>query len=91
MTKTDRLTLPGFILGMLTIVFALCVPLAADAAGPMAITPAPGYFRLMPGDDEITAISDGTTDLPVDTLLTNTIKDAVDIAGYRSTTPRCTT
>ncbi|MET3108351.1 glyoxylase-like metal-dependent hydrolase (beta-lactamase superfamily II) [Oxalobacteraceae bacterium GrIS 2.11] len=48
------------------------------AAAPMAKTSAPGFFRIMLGDVEVTAISDGTTDLPVDTLLTNTTKQAVD-------------
>jgi glyoxylase-like metal-dependent hydrolase (beta-lactamase superfamily II) len=43
--------------------------LAAHAAAPMAKTPAPGYFRMMLGDFEITPISDGTVDLPVDKLL----------------------
>lgn len=39
------------------------------AAAPMSKTPAPGYFRIMLGDFEVTAISDGTADLPVDKLL----------------------
>ena len=39
------------------------------AAAPMAKTPAPGYFRLMLGDFEVTPLSDGTVDLPVDKLL----------------------
>lgn len=80
MTKTNRLTLRGIILGTMTAALTLCVSLPAAAAAPMAKTPAPGYFRFMLGDYEITAISDGTTDLPVDTLLTNTTKDAVDAA-----------
>jgi len=41
----------------------------AHAAAPMVKTPAPGFFRLMVGDFEVTPISDGTVDLPVDTLL----------------------
>jgi glyoxylase-like metal-dependent hydrolase (beta-lactamase superfamily II) len=41
----------------------------AFAAAPMAKTPAPGYFRMMLGDFEITPLSDGTVDLPVDKLL----------------------
>jgi glyoxylase-like metal-dependent hydrolase (beta-lactamase superfamily II) len=39
------------------------------AAAPMAKTPAPGYFRVMLGDFEVTPLSDGTVDLPVDKLL----------------------
>lgn len=42
---------------------------ATLAAVPMVKTPAPGYFRLMLGSYEVTAISDGTVDLPVEKLL----------------------
>ena len=38
----------------------------------MSKAAAPGYYRVMLGDFEITAISDGTVALPVDKLLTNT-------------------
>lgn len=41
----------------------------AFAAAPMARTPAPGYYRFMLGNFEVTALSDGTVDLPVDQLL----------------------
>jgi glyoxylase-like metal-dependent hydrolase (beta-lactamase superfamily II) len=49
--------------------FASMAPVAAEAAAPMAKTSAPGYFRMMLGDFEITALSDGTVDLPVEQLL----------------------
>lgn len=52
----------------------------AFAAAPMVKTPAPGFFRMMLGDFEITALNDGTVDLPVDKLLTNTTPAAVDQA-----------
>jgi len=39
------------------------------AAAPLAGTNAPGFFRIMLGDFEVTAISDGTVDLPMDKLL----------------------
>ncbi len=42
---------------------------SALAAAPMVKTSAPGYFRLMLGAFEVTALSDGTVDLPVDQLL----------------------
>ena len=45
---------------------------AAHAAAPQLKTSAPGYYRMMLGDFEITALSDGTVGLPVDKLLTNT-------------------
>jgi len=41
----------------------------AMASAPLAKTPAPGYFRLMLGTFEVTAVSDGTVELPVDKLL----------------------
>lgn len=47
--------------------FASSAP--AFAAAPMAGTNAPGFHRITLGDFEVTAISDGTVDLPVDKLL----------------------
>ncbi|QOY95898.1 MBL fold metallo-hydrolase [Massilia sp. UMI-21] len=41
----------------------------AWAAAPMAKTPAPGWSRMMLGQFEVTPLSDGTVDLPVDQLL----------------------
>jgi glyoxylase-like metal-dependent hydrolase (beta-lactamase superfamily II) len=41
----------------------------ARAAAPMLKTQAPGYYRFMLGDFEITALSDGTLALPVDKVL----------------------
>lgn len=38
----------------------------AQAAAPMVKTPAPGFYRMMVGDIEVTPISDGTFDLPMD-------------------------
>ena len=56
----------------------------AHAAVPMVKTSAPGYFHTMLGDFEVTALSDGTVNLPVDKLLTNTtpakVKKALDNA-----------
>jgi glyoxylase-like metal-dependent hydrolase (beta-lactamase superfamily II) len=42
---------------------------SAQAAAPMVKTPAPGFYRIMVGDIEVTPISDGTVDLPMDQLL----------------------
>ena len=39
------------------------------AAGPMIKTQAPGYYRIMLGEFEVTAISDGTVKLPMKDLL----------------------
>ena len=56
----------------------------AHAGAPMAKGQAPGWFRMHVGDFEVTALSDGTVDLPVDTLLTNTTPDKVKkaLAGF---------
>ena len=69
-----------------TALAALAAALAAPAfaAAPMAKTQAPGYFRMMLGDFEITAIGDGTTDLPVDTLLQGMKKGEIDAALKKS-------
>jgi glyoxylase-like metal-dependent hydrolase (beta-lactamase superfamily II) len=52
----------------------------AFAAAPMVKTPAPGFFRMMLGDFEVTALSDGTADLPVKQLLKHTTSAKVDAA-----------
>jgi glyoxylase-like metal-dependent hydrolase (beta-lactamase superfamily II) len=44
---------------------------AAQAAAPMARTSGPGFYRVMLGDFEVTALFDGALPLPVDKLLTN--------------------
>ena len=56
----------------------------AHAAAPMVKTSAPGFFRMMLGDFEITALSDGTVNLPVDKLLTNTTPAKVNKALAKS-------
>lgn len=43
----------------------------AYAAAPMVKTSAPGYFRFMLGQFEVTALSDGTLQLPIADILTN--------------------
>ncbi len=57
---------------------------AAHAEAPMAKTAAPGFFRMMLGDFEVTALSDGTVALPVDKILTNTTPGKVDQALGKS-------
>jgi glyoxylase-like metal-dependent hydrolase (beta-lactamase superfamily II) len=44
----------------------------ANAEAPMVKTQAPGFYRMMLGDFEITALSDGTTSLPLAKILTGT-------------------
>ncbi|MFC4159333.1 MBL fold metallo-hydrolase [Chitinimonas lacunae] len=50
---------------------AALVSLPAQAAAPQVKTQAPGFYRLMVGEVEITALSDGTVKLPVSQLLTD--------------------
>ncbi len=57
---------------------------AGHAAAPMVKASAPGYHRMMLGDFEVTALSDGTVGLHVGTLLTNTTAARVKTALERS-------
>jgi glyoxylase-like metal-dependent hydrolase (beta-lactamase superfamily II) len=52
-----------------TMLFAALGAAPVMAAPPMVKTPAPGYFRLMLGEFEVTVLSDGTVDVPADKLL----------------------
>lgn len=54
--------------------------LPAFAAAPMVKTPAPGFYRFMLGDFEVTALSDGTVDLPLDNVLMAMSKPQIDSA-----------
>lgn len=55
----------------------------AGAAAPL-VKSQPGYYRVMVGEIEVTALSDGTVDLPVDKLLTNTTPARVKKALAKS-------
>lgn len=59
-------------------------PAATHAAAPLAKEAAPGFYRLMVGDFEVTALSDGTVALPVDQLLTCTTPEQVKKTLARS-------
>jgi hypothetical protein len=45
--------------------FAAAAP-SSHAAAPMAKTQAPGFYRMMLGDFEVTALNDGVVDYPTD-------------------------
>jgi glyoxylase-like metal-dependent hydrolase (beta-lactamase superfamily II) len=64
MTKLLRALLASACLS--TLVF---VPVASRADAPMARSQAPGYYRTMVGEFEVTVLSDGTLKLPVTQLL----------------------
>lgn len=56
----------------------------ARAGAPPVKTQAPGFYRMMLGDFEITALSDGTFDLRLSELLTNTTPEKIEAALVRS-------
>jgi glyoxylase-like metal-dependent hydrolase (beta-lactamase superfamily II) len=60
--------------------FALALSDTAMAGAPIAKGQAPGWFRMMLGDFEVTAINDGTLDLPADKLLAGTTPAKVEAA-----------
>ena len=63
---------------------AVLLPASAHAAGPQQRTQAPGFYRMMLGDFEITALNDGIFDLQPTQLLTNTNPAQVaSLRGYR--------
>ncbi|MDH6165761.1 glyoxylase-like metal-dependent hydrolase (beta-lactamase superfamily II) [Variovorax boronicumulans] len=55
----------------------LMLSFAAHAGAPQVRTQAPGFYRMMLGDFEVTALFDGTIDLEVKKLLTNTTQAQV--------------
>jgi glyoxylase-like metal-dependent hydrolase (beta-lactamase superfamily II) len=59
----------AFLAVIAAIAFSTLPPTPAFAAAPIAKTQAPGYYRVMLGDFEVTALNDGFADLPVDKLL----------------------
>ncbi|MGF6571552.1 glyoxylase-like metal-dependent hydrolase (beta-lactamase superfamily II) [Paraburkholderia sp. GAS333] len=48
---------------------AAFLPELASAAAPQVKTQAPGFYRVMLGDVEVTALSDGTHPFPIDTVV----------------------
>ena len=56
----------------------------AVAAAPPAKTQAPGFYRVKIGDFEVTALSDGTFDMDVSRLLTNTTPEKIGAALARA-------
>jgi glyoxylase-like metal-dependent hydrolase (beta-lactamase superfamily II) len=71
-------------IGFAAVAASVMLVSAAHGGAPMARTQAPGYYRMMLGDFEITALSDGTLALPMATLLTNTTPARVDKALARA-------
>ena len=66
MTLNERLRGFGAALAIILLAGA-----AAEASAPLQKTQAPGYYRMMLGDFEVTALSDGTLSMKVGDLLTH--------------------
>ncbi len=73
---------------MAAAVACLFVSHGASATAPEAKTNPPGFYRVMVGDIEVTALNDGTTTLPADKLLSDAkpadLKKALDRAYLTS-------
>lgn len=67
----------------------LAAPSPVLAASAQVRTQAPGYYRMMLGDFEITALSDGTHPFPIDTVMTHIAPEriAVDLAAAELAQP----
>jgi glyoxylase-like metal-dependent hydrolase (beta-lactamase superfamily II) len=63
---------------ILAVAGALLFVQVVQGAAPPAKGQAPGFYRMMLGDFEVTALSDGTVGLEVKKLLTNTTPQRVD-------------
>ena len=55
----------------------------AEASAPQQKTQAPGYYRLMLGEFEVTALSDGTEPIDVGKQLTHMVPKQLDAALAR--------
>lgn len=79
MTLIDRL---GGAVAALAV--ALLLGASAEAGAPQQKTQAPGYYRVMLGEFEVTALSDGTFQMDAGKLLTNITPEQLDAGLARS-------
>ena len=77
-------TLRKVVAGLVAVTAALLFAHHSHAGAPMQKGQAPGYYRMMLGEFEIVALSDGTVALDVRKLLTNTTPKKVDQLLLRS-------
>lgn len=75
--------LPPLLLAALAAGTAAVLP-AARAAAPQVRTQAPGWYRMMLGRFEVTALSDGSHTFPVDTVMTGIEASTVERALARN-------
>ncbi|MBV8665132.1 MAG: MBL fold metallo-hydrolase [Burkholderiaceae bacterium] len=69
--NTSRILRAGVLAIAAAFAAGVAAPGVALAEAPMVKASAPGYYRTMVGDFEVTALSDGTTELPADKILGN--------------------
>jgi glyoxylase-like metal-dependent hydrolase (beta-lactamase superfamily II) len=81
-TRTIRAAAVGLTVAALGA--GLAVGGAARAAAPMQKTQAPGYYRMMLGDFEVTALCDGTMPLPAGKILIHITPQQLDAALTRA-------
>ena len=79
MTLKDRLC--GV---MMTLAVTLLFSASAGAGAPLQKTQAPGYYRMMLGEFEVTVLSDGTFQMDAGKILTNITPKELDPALARS-------
>ncbi len=75
MALKNRLAAPA-----IALMTALLFSVAAGAAAPQQKTQAPGYYRMMLGDTEVTTLSDGTFSMEAGKLLANITPQQLDAA-----------
>src|SRR2546427_13203846 len=73
----------ALIAALVALTTALADPDGAHAAAPLSKAPPVGFYRMMLGDYEVTALLDGTLPVPVSKFLTNTTPDEVEKALAR--------
>ena len=79
-TRFSRTLTAALLTATAAVGFVATTTTAVHAAAPMAKKSAPGYYRMMLGDFEVTALSDGTVELPVNKILMNIKAAQVDSA-----------
>jgi glyoxylase-like metal-dependent hydrolase (beta-lactamase superfamily II) len=85
MTVKHRMTVNRGLFGVAAALAAfLLLGAKAEAGAPQQKTQAPGYYRMMLGDFEVTALSDGIFPMEVGKLLTNITPTQLDAALAKS-------
>jgi glyoxylase-like metal-dependent hydrolase (beta-lactamase superfamily II) len=84
MKRATRAAVMATVAGAVLAAAALAVAPPARAAAPQVRTQAPGWYRMMVGHIEITALSDGSHAFPVDDVMVDIARPALDGALARA-------